>query len=388
MSQSIRKNVDELELRVADRTNELSRKNKILKLLFETAKSTIENSTQPLNYQHIMDDLCDLLEVQDVELCLFTSRGKLPYLQVAPDHFNHHHCKQTNCDNCQGDAPFEVVTQLGFCQKYPIKREDIQYGVINVRSNGVPALPIWKIELLKSVADQLAIALSLAEIKDQERRLAMLDERTVIAQELHDSLAQSLSYLQIQVTRLQKTHDKEKFSLQQPIIDELREGLSSGYRHLRELLTTFRLKIDAGGLESALQKTVQQLSERCSMTITLNDQLTNTPLSPMEEIHLVQIAREASQNAVNHSQGKTLAISLLQQTDKSIKLLIEDDGIGLPPDPEKLNHYGLAIIKERCRHINGKLTIDTSTKKGTSVIIEFMPEYALTIHAQNEAKVV
>jgi len=376
MSQSIKETYNELEARVFDRTKELERNNKTLELLFDTARMTLDDDHPELDYQHILDGLSSIVGNDNIELCLFTSQGKLPYLQVAPEQFAHDNCTQKNCDDCQGAAPFEAVNIIGFCQKFPIMREDIQYGVINVRNEKVSPVEDWKMQLFRSVADQLAIALSLSEKKDQEHRLAMLNERTVIARELHDSLAQSLSYLKIQVTRLQKCHDKEKFELQPPIIEELREGLSSAYRHLRELLTTFRLKIDQGGIASALQQTLEQLTERSPMKVSLDNQLNNIPLAPMEEIHLMQITREASQNAVNHSKGEQLKIKLVQQMNKNIELTIEDDGIGLPDQPEKLNHYGLAIMEERSKHIAGKLRIESSNK-GTKVSLVFTPQYAL-----------
>jgi len=377
MSQSIKETYNELEARVFDRTKELERNNKTLELLFATARMTLDDDHPALDYQHILDHLSSIIGNDNIELCLFTSQGKLPYLQMAPEQFTDDACSKKSCNDCQGTAPFEAVNVIGFSQRFPIMREDIQYGVINVRNENVNPIEEWKMQLLRSVADQLAIALSLSEKKDQEHRLAMLNERTVIARELHDSLAQSLSYLKIQVTRLQKCHDKEKFELQPPIIEELREGLSSAYRHLRELLTTFRLKIDQGGITSALQQTVNQLIERTPMKVSLDNQLNNIPLAPMEEIHLMQITREASQNAINHSKGGQLKIKLIQQANKSIELTIEDDGIGLPDQPEKLNHYGLAIMKERSKHIAGNLTIESSYNKGTKVSLTFTPLYAL-----------
>ena len=334
------------------------------------------------DYQQTLQDLAEVLKLRNMELCLFTSEGEKPYFHIDPHQDDTKLCTETSCESCKASPPFNSVETLGFSSKFPINRHDRQYGIIKVKHSAGTSLPKWQNQLLRSCADQLAIALSLQETKEQEHRLAMLSERTVIARELHDSLAQSLSYLKIQVTRLQKSHDMEKFERQQPIIDELREGLSSAYRHLRELLTTFRLKIDDEGLEGAILQTVNQLKARSDMDIQLNYALKDVPLSPSEEIHLLQILREASQNATNHSQGKNLKISLFQHENKNIELVIKDDGIGLPKSPEKLNHYGLAIIKERSRHLHATLLVNSTPKNSaehgnTEIKLHFKPRYLI-----------
>ncbi|HAS21895.1 MAG TPA: nitrate/nitrite two-component system sensor histidine kinase, partial [Idiomarina loihiensis] len=102
----------------------------------------------------------------------------------------------------------------------------------------------------------------------------------------------------IQVTRLHKGIEKNDRATIDDVSSELREGLNSAYRQLRELLTTFRLKVDGSGLYSALQTTVKQLTEQSNMVVHLDYRLNNIPLVPHEEIHLLQIIREASQNAV------------------------------------------------------------------------------------------
>ena len=111
------------------------------------------------------------------------------------------------------------------------------------------------------------------------------------------------------------------------------------------------------------------------MTISLDYALRNLPLSPKEEIHLLQIAREATQNAMNHSQGHHLRVQLQQAANKQVVLTIEDDGIGLSEHPEKLNHYGLAIMQERARHLDGALHIEPGEKGGTRIRVIFSPHY-------------
>jgi two-component system nitrate/nitrite sensor histidine kinase NarX len=156
--------------------------------------------------------------------------------------------------------------------------------------------------------------------------------------------------------------------------------LSSAYRHLRELLTTFRLKVDESGLKGAIEKSVEQLRKRTKMIIDFHYNLNNVPLNPSEENHLLQILMEASQNSVNHSKGHHLKIHLAQLPDKNLELLIEDDGVGLSSDPEKLKHYGLAIIQERSRHLHGELKVTSVLDgiKGTRIELTFGPNYLVT----------
>ena len=375
MSDSIEESYNQLEQRVNKRTEELHRNNTTLEFLFATAQKIIDMQQHKIDYQSILNDLSKVLNVEPLELCLFTPHGKHPYLHIAPSDHKISNCEKSDCDACKGSAPFVRLDTSSFTEHYPINRNDSDYGTINLKRAPLQLLEPWQEKLLRTTADQLAIALSLGEQSHQERRLAMLNERTVIARELHDSLAQALSYLQIQVSRLKRMHDMEKFELQPPVIDELREGLSSAYRQLRELLTTFRLKIDAEGLQGAMSSTVEQLLDRSNMQVDLDYQLSDLPLSSTEEIHLLQIMREASQNAIHHSQGSEVVVKLCQLSDQRIELSIRDNGVGIQQSPEKLNHYGLAIMNERGRHLGGSVEIKSHPNGGTLVTFSFLPEY-------------
>lgn len=261
--------------------------------------------------------------------------------------------------------------------RFVLKREDQNYGVLIVRCDPTEPLATWQQQLMSSTADQLALSQSLKSEEEQVRRLALMHERTVIARELHDSLAQALSYLKIQVTRLHKAVDKDDRDTIDDVSNELREGLNAAYRQLRELLTTFRLKVDGSGLYNALQTTVKQFSEQSDMAINLDYRLNNIPLAPHEEIHLLQIIREASQNAINHSEGTGVSITLSQPSGQDVELSIRDNGIGLPKNAEKINHYGLAIMQERSRNLGGDIRLQRLEEGGTEVFFTFIPDYLL-----------
>jgi two-component system nitrate/nitrite sensor histidine kinase NarX len=245
----------------------------------------------------------------------------------------------------------------------------------------------WQHQLFVAVADQVATGLSMREQQEQNRRIALMTDRNVIARELHDSLAQALSYLKIQVTRLQKLQDKNAAREQlDEVVAELKGGLSSAYRELRELLTTFRLKIDAQSLKASFEQTIahfQGRSEHFSFKLDFNAD--NIPFSPQEEIHLLQIAREAMQNAFYHSKGNQIDIALNLTDEQLISLHISDNGVGIGDDPNKLNHYGLAIMQERSRSLDAKLSISANPDgQGTRVSLIFKPDYARTQAAEKQ----
>jgi len=366
-----------LERRVEQQTHELSRKNRVLSFLYDTARSIIVHSYDYNNYQEVVEKLYEVGEVGDIELCLLTEEGSRPFLQLQPRPSSHEPCEGADCATCIKAGPGASVIDDKLIYRFALKREQQSYGVLIVRCEQDQPLATWQQQLMASTADQLALSQSLKSEEEQVRRLALMHERTVIARELHDSLAQALSYLKIQVTRLQKGIEKNDQATIDDVSSELREGLNAAYRQLRELLTTFRLKVDGSGLYNALQTTVKQLSEQSDMSIHLDYRLNNIPLAPHEEIHLLQIIREASQNAVNHSQGSQVHINLSQPSGQDVELRITDDGVGLPENAEKVNHYGLAIMQERSRNLAGEINISRLAAGGTEVLFTFTPDYLL-----------
>ena len=374
MSEALSEMYDDLEKKVEEKTRELKRSNDSLKFLFDTARK-INESDDEFDFQPVLDQVSKLTELDDMDLCLTTPKSVQPYIHMltVDDPVSRNNCDGAHCESCKGDSCFVTPSDQGYQIKFPLVRDEQNYGVLGVKVPFNRALNSWQHQLLQSVSDQIAVALSLRNQSNQERRVSLLNERTIIARELHDSLAQSLSYLKIQVTRLQKAHDKGvEQEIFQELMDEIREGLSSAYRQLRELLSTFRLKIDGDGLKGALEDAVAQLQERSNMSIDFKYEIDAIPLSPNEEIHLLQVAKESLQNAIHHSKGSKATLEILPN-QSSVQLKVCDDGVGIPDDPEKINHYGLAIMKERSRHLNGELKLYRRKEGGTCVEMNFPP---------------
>ncbi|MDX1526742.1 MAG: histidine kinase [Pseudidiomarina maritima] len=365
-----------LEKRVDEQTRAISQSNVRLQFLYDTARMIIEHSPGYHDFTTIVEGLKHASEVEDLELCLITEAGNKPYLQVQPTGAPEDPCEGVDCSQCVNAGAGVSIQNNQRIYRFSIEREQQNYGVLVARCSLSEQLNDWQQQLLQSVADQLAIALSLKQEEEQVRRLALIQERTVIARELHDSLAQALSYLKIQVTRLNKAIEKDNKEVIDDVAEELKQGLNAAYRQLRELLTTFRLKVDGAGLLHALQTTINQFSEQSDLSFRLNYQLENTPLVPHEEIHLLQIIREACQNAIHHSQGTDVVVQLSQH-DQRIELSIEDNGVGIPDQAEKMNHYGLAIMQERSRHLGGTIEIKRRSEGGTGVYFSFVPQYLL-----------
>lgn len=375
MSDAIAYMYGNLEKRVDEQTAALQQSNVKLQFLYDMARNFNQQVPDRQQLDLLVNRLQQVTHIQDIELCLITESGNSPYLQLQPADIDHDPCGRQSCDDCIEAPKHGIRREEQLLYRYQLKRDHQQYGVLVVRTDVGHPLAEWQQQLLSTVADQLAIALSLKSEAEQSRRLALMQERTVIARELHDSLAQALSYLKIQVSRLNKAISTDDKASMQDVSAELKHGLDAAYRQLRELLTTFRLKVDGGGLQQALQLTATQLSEQSGMQFVLDYQLTNTPLQPQEEIHLLQIVREASQNAVHHSQGSEVNIRLLQQPGQVIELAIEDNGVGIAQHAEKLNHYGLAIMQERSKQLGGAIQIRRREQGGTGVYFSFTPEY-------------
>lgn len=204
-----------------------------------------------------------------------------------------------------------------------------------------------------------------------ENRLVIIEERAVIARELHDSLAQSLSYLKIQVALLSKKLDKNlsRQAVDQTV-EDIRLGLNRAYFQLRELLTTFRLKLEDPSLESALSGTVVEFSTQSGHKIELDFDLKNKSLTANQEIHILQIVREALSNVSRHAKANTATVTVKYQ-DATFVVSIIDDGIGMSIENQQEGHFGLGIMKDRAASLNATMEIDSLVGKGTKVSVVF-----------------
>ena len=226
-------------------------------------------------------------------------------------------------------------------------------------------------KLLESIGHHIGAAFATAKRSDEQRGIALLEERSVIARELHDSLAQSLTYLKIQVTRLKLQLSASGAREQTAdVVEELKLGINNAYRQLRELLTTFRLRIDGRGLSEALQDTISEFSQRIGIEIGLHDRLLGYELDSSEQIHVLQVVREALTNIEHHASARRADVRLALENGR-ITVTVDDDGVGIKETEAPTHHYGLAIMRDRASTLGGALQVTRRAAGGTRVELQF-----------------
>ena len=235
-------------------------------------------------------------------------------------------------------------------------------------------LPCPDPALIDNFVQIISRAIYYNQAQRQAEQLLLMEERATIARELHDSLAQALSYLKIQVSLLKRGMSKlpasEQLEKTQPILLELDTGLSSAYTQLRELLTTFRLTIREGSFGNALQEMTEQLGEQTESNIVLINELSSIELDANQQVHLLQLIREATINAIKHAQASTIEIRCCE-SDTAVTVSVKDNGVGFDKGVEKVNHYGLNIMQERASRLNGQLQVITALHSGCEILLEY-----------------
>ncbi|WED24978.1 nitrate/nitrite two-component system sensor histidine kinase NarQ [Vibrio sp. JC009] len=231
-------------------------------------------------------------------------------------------------------------------------------------------LPCPDQELIGNVAKILSRGIYYNKAQKQAQQLLLMEERATIARELHDSIAQSLSYLKIQTTLLNRSIAKENVNQASETAKEIDKQLSATYTQLRELLSTFRLTIEKADLGEALLELLKPLEEQTDAEIILDNKLASISLRANHQVHVIQLVREAVINSIKHASPKTIKISC-QESDGRVDIRITDDGTGFCTSVEKLNHYGLTIMSERADRLEGNLNIDSKPGEGCTIQLSF-----------------
>jgi two-component system nitrate/nitrite sensor histidine kinase NarX len=373
----------ELETRVSSKKAELERSNRAMQVLHDGSRALYGGGNDLCaSAAPMLRRLEQLLQIGPIRLSLHDSHDDrdIPILATHSAR-RPEYCRDHDCHACLLDPlPLTLqATEAGECQLLPVSVGDLMLGTLEVWYPRDAPLTDSVKRLLNALADQLATAVYLQRRIEEQQQVTLMNERTIIARELHDSLAQSLSYLKMQVARLERMQAKGAGpETQAPVFDELRTGLDSAYRQLRELLTTFRLKLEGPGLASALRQTVTEFGERLETRIDLTVDLPPHLLNPNEEIHVLQVVRESLANVVKHANAHWAAVSVTFHAAR-LHVVIEDDGVGLADDSSPPMHYGLVIMRDRAETLGGRLRLSNRPGGGTRVELVFTPQTARLI---------
>lgn len=365
-----------LEDKVEEKTRELQRTNESLELLYRISQQLSASDLTLENVQAAMREVEEALELGHSMICI-SENGRLPAHSITGDLTTEELkslCGQPGCAQCFDRAGTGLAeqTQSRPIVAVPIGDGDRLRGILPILLRDAKPLPQEKARILQTVGHHVSNALINMRRTEEKHRLAVLEERSVIARELHDSIAQSLSYLQIQVTRLEKS--LERGGDTRAIALELKRGLSGAYRELRELIVTFRLRIDARGFNVALQQTVAEFSEKLGFPVGLKSSLSDIVLSGNEEMHVIRIIREALSNIEHHAEARQASVDITVGAEHDVMVRIADNGKGFDPARTPANHFGVSIMHDRAQILDGRLDVVTAPGAGTTVILTFLPQ--------------
>jgi signal transduction histidine kinase len=219
---------------------------------------------------------------------------------------------------------------------------------------------------LERLADQAVISIEHAVMTSRLQSLAVLEERSRIAREMHDGLLQVLGYLSLETQTLESLARQGNLTALQAELKKARESIKTAQADVRENVLSLRTTLAGdAGLIPSLRKYVEEFGLQAGIDVEFVDEIGAAPrLSPLAETQLVRIIQEALTNVRKHAHAQHVQVSL-SPFDHSIRILVKDDGIGFSAGEANKNHFGLQTMHERAASFNGRLTIASELNHGT-----------------------
>jgi len=233
-------------------------------------------------------------------------------------------------------------------------------------------------ELLTSIGKHLGIAVEKARTDTEAKRLSIIQERTMLAHELHDSLAQTLASLRFQAKMLEETLHKGSDVGAIEEVHKIRAGVEEAHTELRELLVHFRARMDERGLIPALEEMLDGFRREAKIAAFFHNECQQINLKPDQEVQVLHIVQEALTNIRKHSGARTVRLLLSCDKGPGYRILVEDDGNGLVNtnrQPLPGEHVGLSIMQERARRLGGTLRVEGEPGEGTRVELTCAPSF-------------
>ncbi len=257
------------------------------------------------------------------------------------------------------DAGFSVVAAV------PVAAQRQVLGVFNLFYREPHETSSEERHMLESLGQHLGVAIESLRLASRDRELAIAEERNLLAQELHDSIAQALAFLNLQTQMLRKALAQPDAAETMRILDEIQAGVQESYADVRELLVHFRTRIAEGDVEHGIRTLLARLEHQTGMRTELRVSGAAMPLAPDDQLQVMHILQEAVSNVRKHAHATRVEVELARGPDYAFT--VRDDGRGF--DPARVQdgadaHVGLRIMRERAGRIGGTVERALATGRG------------------------
>lgn len=266
---------------------------------------------------------------------------------------------------------------FGTATAFSIPYDRRQLGVFNIYFRRPQAISEQEMRLLETLGQHLGVAIENQRLKSREKELAISEERNLLAQELHDSIAQGLAFLNIQVQLLQDSLKKNRLEEAMQTAGQLREGVQESYDDVRELLVHFRTRLSQADLDSAINAALEKFEGQTGIETEFERLGSAAPLVPTDEIQIMHIVQESLSNIRKHAKATRVHVAVTRRQGH-LHIVVQDNGAGFDPETEPNvlsdRHVGLKIMRERAHRIGGECTVTSKIGEGTRVVLNLPKE--------------
>ena len=391
-----------MELRVNERTRDLSQR----ALQLETSARVSQQVISILDINELLNKVVELiqrsfeyyqtsiylLDHSSSQLVYQTGTGTDPFSNQS----NQIKINTINQNLIKGNIPVLLPnetqnnegstgkSQQGFSSELliPLRVAENTIGCLDIQNRREDSFSPEDILLLQSLGDQIAIAIENARLYQQNRELAVLEERNRLARDIHDSISQSLYSLSLMAEGWKRLVKAGKGADVEYYANRFSEITQQVLKEMRLIIYEMRpLSLSQDGLIGALRQRLGAVEEHAGIkTQLVVDELVSFP-APVEEA-LYWIVQESLNNTLKHAQANQVSIHIYLR-DSSILLEITDNGKGFDFSESTRNSgLGLKTMQERATEINSVLEIRSIPEKGTTISIQIPLSESITNKTQ------
>lgn len=270
----------------------------------------------------------------------------------------------------------KVLRHEGFCTAWSFQVRGVSesLGCCILLYRDEQGLPEPTMRLLKSCTMHLGTAIENQRLIDRDQQYAVIQERQLLAQGLHDSIAQALSYLNLQVQFLSDAIRDKDETLRDESLESIRLGVQECYEDVRELLLNFRERLHKESFIQGVQTVIKRFEGQSHVHAELESSGDGPELTPREKLQVIFIIQEALSNVRKHAQASLVKIRVRNDTDLVVSIV--DDGVGIDANlvaERKGQHVGLSIMSERATRIGAQVQVERASPIGGTRVTLTLP---------------